>query len=65
MTAHTRYNLYYIFLEDRAAHPPPEAEKQEVLKILKKIFKNVKPNEFSNPPIVRNPKKHKQKGESL
>lgn len=56
MTAHKRCNLYYIFLEDCAAHPPPEAEKQAVLKKLKNFFKTVKPNEVSNPPIVRNPK---------
>ena len=41
MTWH--YNLYYLFLEDKAKHPLPPEKKAEIQKNLEKFFENIKP----------------------
>lgn len=57
MTDKKHLNIYYIFLEDKAVHDPPEKIKAEALKKFLKIFKKIKPNETLNPPIVVRGKK--------
>ena len=37
------YNIYYLFLADKANRPMPETRKKEILENLKKFFKNIKP----------------------
>ena len=48
-----RYNLYYIFLEDKLKHPLPIAADLRIQKNLEKFFKNIKPERKSKPPIDR------------
>jgi len=38
-----RYNLYYLFLEDKAKNPLPPQKKTEIEKNLEKFFKKIKP----------------------
>ena len=38
-----RYNLYYIFLEDKQQNPMPPEQTEKILKNLKEIFKKIKP----------------------
>ena len=38
-----RYNLYYIYLEDKIKNPLPPKADQRIRKNLKKFFKKIKP----------------------
>ncbi len=33
-TPRKHFNLYYVFLADKEAHPPPEDKKQELFNLL-------------------------------
>lgn len=48
--ARAHSNLYYIFEQDKEENPMPEEKAAELRKKLEKIFKNLKPNQISNPP---------------
>ena len=38
-----RYNLYYIYLEEKQKNPLPRRADQRIRKILEKYFKRIKP----------------------
>lgn len=40
---HGHYNLYYLFLEDRQAHPMKEEDALRIRKYLERFFKNPHP----------------------
>ena len=37
------YNLYYLLLEDKEANPLAGKRKKEILEIIRKFSKNIKP----------------------
>lgn len=37
------YNLYYLFLEDKARHPMPEEKMLQIQKNIEKIYEKIKP----------------------
>ena len=39
----SHYNLYYIFREDKQAHPLSEAKKQEIQKNIENFLRKIKP----------------------
>lgn len=38
-----RYNLYYLFLEDKEKHPMPDDQKEKILNTLQALFRRMKP----------------------
>ncbi len=59
-----RETMYAIFLKDKQKHRMPLRKVLRIRKNFKKIFKTVKPNDFSSPPYKRKgqtPNKNKNK----
>lgn len=42
-----RYNLYYLFLEDKLNHPMPKKVNRKIRKKIKKVCRKVKPIDIS------------------
>jgi hypothetical protein len=38
-----RYNIYYLFEEDKKRHPMPINQREKILKNLQDFFKKIKP----------------------
>lgn len=47
------YNLYYIFLEDKAKNPMNPKRFSEMQKFFENFYKSIKPPGFSLPPTNR------------
>ena len=41
--------LYYLFLEDKAAHPMPEEQNRQIRKNIEKFYQKIKPPPTSRP----------------
>lgn len=52
------YNLYYLFLEDKAQHPISEVANSEIQKNIEIIYEKIKPPWISKPLTNAEPEKY-------
>ncbi len=50
---HGHYNIYYLFLEDKAKNPMSPRRKAEMQKEIEKFYQKLKPNQNLQPLINR------------